>query len=1154
MWEIPNNIQLYLNEIAEKLSQGRAAVMIGAGFSKNAVQIQSTDKRFLNWNELGDLFYEKIHRKKPDDKTGHYLDAMRLAGILESTLGRPVLDQILLENLPDEEYGPSDLHKELLKLNWVDIFTTNYDTLLERARKFVTNRKYQIVTNTDELVYSHCPRIIKLHGSFPSGRPFVISQEDYRKYPQRAAAFVNTVQQALLENVMCLIGFSGDDPNFLNWIGWIRDNLGEHTSKIYLITFDLSPREDDVLLASRNIVIINMADCFDSRDQNSKIGYKEALSKFIYEIQKRQSNKEAKWTLDLNVYREVKEDYEIANREANIECLDKLYKFCLNSKQHYPDWVIIPYKYRYDCKSILIFYEMLLMNCYELISDDIPSHIDYLDIYSWLCNVCLLPLSENITKVIENILIRKDSFDERTFRLCLSILEYYRCNGLFDKHSKLMDFLKEEIDLLKEQRLRLEWELAYTALYQFDFKTLENILQVRSADNINYDMEIVYTGFMWECDLYNQGFLRLVDALNGVRYIENTNNNIKALSQEAYIINLFDIMTHMETYAEEESLEDTDIAEKAAEILNDYREQSYGPGNRRDFLKLYDCYPEIEMDFFKETLCTQRSNDETNDYYLTSVQFIKFLEKTGMRMIIDPENSYHAQLRNAILNISKKNLYWAIVLSVRTRDQRLINDVVADSTVASYSIYEIKVIVDNLLRSIKKYNYSWNTDIPHRAKVVKTYIPVIISALAWHLPREKTQFIFDKVINMSKQSDSFFDLCILANGFFPSLDFSFIKTNLHKILDLILPFDNEKYFLCVSDCDIMFYDKKEFSLDRGEDFFSKLAAYRDISENRPELYASIIYNMSVLYYIGVLTEEESNILKDDFCRNLDNKFLYPLEVYYFIHDLVNNEEKICNKIQLRINELLIVLIHNDVSIKESYRIYKKLALIFKTYKFKWQPYMIYNILKYLEYLKKRGMDLKFSYLHQLLIQIICDHKINLLDCVNTDEIEEFDLMCIKTIPDSENLKEIVMEKLSEKSVYSFIEAAGIFYKEIKKNFFEWKDSIEQFMLILCISVKNETPQASFCVDMARKVLKLSHENQNQINVKMIADLLNYLRKLTIQTDTDLLLKANAAKMAYDISCMELDNECVQHAVKEWEKICINEETPAFIRKQWYDIT
>ena len=69
MTDIPKTIQVHLNEIAERLNQGKATVMVGAGFSKNAVKIKNTDKKFLSWNELADLFYEKLNGEKPDEKT-----------------------------------------------------------------------------------------------------------------------------------------------------------------------------------------------------------------------------------------------------------------------------------------------------------------------------------------------------------------------------------------------------------------------------------------------------------------------------------------------------------------------------------------------------------------------------------------------------------------------------------------------------------------------------------------------------------------------------------------------------------------------------------------------------------------------------------------------------------------------------------------------------------------------------------------------------------------------------------------------------------------------------------------------------------------------------------------------------------------------------
>ena len=114
---------------------------------------------------------------------------------------------------------------EGIKLPWRDVFTTNWDTLLERARLSVPERPYSVVHSKDEIPLLAQPRIIKLHGSLDGHYPLIAAEEDYRAYPERHAPFVNTVQQAMMETVFCLIGFSGSDPNFLEWSKWVQDNL-----------------------------------------------------------------------------------------------------------------------------------------------------------------------------------------------------------------------------------------------------------------------------------------------------------------------------------------------------------------------------------------------------------------------------------------------------------------------------------------------------------------------------------------------------------------------------------------------------------------------------------------------------------------------------------------------------------------------------------------------------------------------------------------------------------------------------------------------------------------------------------------------------------------------------------------------------------------
>lgn len=152
----------YIREIAEAMSANHAAVMIGAGFSKNADKLSSTDKWFKNWNELSDMFYETVYGNDGPGK--EYSSSLRLAQEVEITVGRPKLENILKEAIPDEDYGPSEVYTKLMELPWRDVFTTNYDTLLERAADKVSKRRYNVVVNQEDLVNSNdAPRILKLH-------------------------------------------------------------------------------------------------------------------------------------------------------------------------------------------------------------------------------------------------------------------------------------------------------------------------------------------------------------------------------------------------------------------------------------------------------------------------------------------------------------------------------------------------------------------------------------------------------------------------------------------------------------------------------------------------------------------------------------------------------------------------------------------------------------------------------------------------------------------------------------------------------------------------------------------------------------------------------------------------------------------------------
>ena len=259
--------QSHINQVRDALWQrsGRASVMIGSGFSRNALKLRPDAHDLPSWQEVATAVYEKLYPQSDNRGSLTLAEAssasgfLRLAQEYEAVFGRSDLHRFIRQVVRDEDFVPGDMHKRLLRFPWRNVFTTNWDTLLEKTRSFVADRAYSVVRNTDEIPLADQPRIVKLHGSLPAHFPLIFTEEDYRTYPTKFAPFVNTVQQAMMETEFCLIGFSGDDPNFLEWSGWVRDNLGTSAPKIYLAGWlDLSPHRRR-MLEDRNVVPIDLA-------------------------------------------------------------------------------------------------------------------------------------------------------------------------------------------------------------------------------------------------------------------------------------------------------------------------------------------------------------------------------------------------------------------------------------------------------------------------------------------------------------------------------------------------------------------------------------------------------------------------------------------------------------------------------------------------------------------------------------------------------------------------------------------------------------------------------------------------------------------------------------------------------------------------------
>ena len=253
--------QNHINRVREALWRrpgAGASVMVGSGFSRNARAKGSPSKHLPTLEELaGEIFATLYPQSEPSDKVPPER-VLRLAQEYQGEFGPDALHDQLCRLVPDEDFKPGNVHKRLLRLPWADVFTTNWDTLLERTRELVPDRPYTVVRSKTDFLQGTRPRIVKLHGSLPDP-PLILTEEDYRTYPSVFAPFVHTVRQAMMETVFLLVGFSGNDPNFLRWSGWMRDNFGETAPKIYLAGYLELSRPTRRMWRDSNVVTIDLA-------------------------------------------------------------------------------------------------------------------------------------------------------------------------------------------------------------------------------------------------------------------------------------------------------------------------------------------------------------------------------------------------------------------------------------------------------------------------------------------------------------------------------------------------------------------------------------------------------------------------------------------------------------------------------------------------------------------------------------------------------------------------------------------------------------------------------------------------------------------------------------------------------------------------------
>lgn len=314
--EMTNTSQSTFDKFVENYQKGKMSALVGAGLSMNV------SKHFLSWKKLMReavvfLYKDRIELhcenychvnpgKSREEAKESYVntvldteDLLQIASDYIKKKGyREAIDYYIERKIPFlktdgdgtievcnaegvlETISEKSLsiHKTLLQCkSFLNFYTTNYDNALEIAAKNLKTEdpsiSYSIVKSGKDLSGNLSKNIVKIHGSLPEDSDdyymfdgdrhlrYIIAKEDYATYLQKHEAFSYLMRIAMLQGTFCLIGFSGTDPNYMEWVKWMSDILNsESGDKIFLLDIDGVEFEPSMRSFCKNhhIAVINL--------------------------------------------------------------------------------------------------------------------------------------------------------------------------------------------------------------------------------------------------------------------------------------------------------------------------------------------------------------------------------------------------------------------------------------------------------------------------------------------------------------------------------------------------------------------------------------------------------------------------------------------------------------------------------------------------------------------------------------------------------------------------------------------------------------------------------------------------------------------------------------------------------------------------------
>lgn len=212
---------IVFNNLVKVLQSGKLAFYIGAGFSVPC--------KLVDWNGLIEPLISPLGLKLEKDEDGNYIgneDLIQYAQyVANQPDGRKKINEAIRVGFSKGTL--SDNQKELAKLDVSEIWTTNYDPMLENALSENKKEPCVIVNNEDLLQKGKkgAIPIYKVHGDYNDPENCVITSSDYEDFFENKKNFIYALKTSLIRKTFVFAGLSFKDPDIKYILAELRHSL-----------------------------------------------------------------------------------------------------------------------------------------------------------------------------------------------------------------------------------------------------------------------------------------------------------------------------------------------------------------------------------------------------------------------------------------------------------------------------------------------------------------------------------------------------------------------------------------------------------------------------------------------------------------------------------------------------------------------------------------------------------------------------------------------------------------------------------------------------------------------------------------------------------------------------------------------------------------